>query len=75
LSIDTNGHEDIERMGEDDPIKEIPTPIEMELVANRLRIEALMQKDQASSIAMFKTAYMLDRLAKRRRKRAQEEED
>jgi hypothetical protein len=37
LSIDTNGHEDIERMGEDDPIKEIPTPIEMELVANRLR--------------------------------------
>jgi hypothetical protein len=50
-------------------IEALPSSHEIEIVSNQLRISAIVSSDETEQAAFFKTAYMLDELAKRRRHR------
>jgi hypothetical protein len=65
----TNGHDDIAPGTTDNPFgAELPSSWEMEVASNGLRIMALDMGDEDRA-AYFRTAYMLDQLAERRRAR------
>lgn len=53
----------------ENPYPEYPSSAEMDLVANTLKINAVMSSDPTDQAAAWKTAYMLERLAARRRAR------